>query len=219
MGFSAGGNGSYSLQNHKHTNTALDGGALDADVTLVDAETLNQWWASQYASASQGKLKLLYEHLPSGTASSLNVPFTVFDDANYSKYVLEIFLIPTASFDLRMKVGEYATANVSTDGARLTNSGFVGLTSSAVDYVRLATTSVFQTNMIGRVTAELFWSDDATRHLSVLSMGRSSDVSGVEIVQGWINGTGTTTFDDITLETSTSTWKGFGYVRLYGVEN
>ncbi len=49
MGFGGGGSGSFVLPNHKHTNVLADGGALVGATSLIDLETIDAYFATEYA--------------------------------------------------------------------------------------------------------------------------------------------------------------------------
>ncbi len=50
MGFGGGGTGSFVLPNHTHTNAIANGGALVGATSLIDLETIDTYFASEYAA-------------------------------------------------------------------------------------------------------------------------------------------------------------------------
>ena len=76
MGFGGGGSGAYSLQDHTHTTDLFDGGALDADVSLIDAATIEAYVDSRVAA---GKTTFSSEQdlLTSDFSTTSNTPVAV----------------------------------------------------------------------------------------------------------------------------------------------
>jgi hypothetical protein len=76
LGFGGGGSGAYSLQDHTHTTDLFDGGALDADVSLIDAATIEAYVDSRVAA---GKTTFSSEQdlLTSDFSTTSNTPVAV----------------------------------------------------------------------------------------------------------------------------------------------
>jgi len=70
MGIGGGGTGTYSLQDHTHTNADEDGGALVGDTTLVDAETLDTWFNSSFDARVVTPKMTLVDNYETGTPES-----------------------------------------------------------------------------------------------------------------------------------------------------
>jgi len=83
MGMGGGGTGSYSLQNHEHSDALLDGGALDENTTKVGVDTLLAWITSK----RQG-YELIESWVVDGSAPTSHNFNHDFDTDNYVKYSL-----------------------------------------------------------------------------------------------------------------------------------
>lgn len=104
MGFSGGGTGAFSLPDHTHTNTLLDGGELEKAVSLIDGDTLQTWLANNQT------LVLLDNHVASGAESSHTfTPSTALSFDDYSEFIILIDGMSTGAFQLQTELNAVTT--------------------------------------------------------------------------------------------------------------
>jgi|SaaInlStandDraft_2_1057019.scaffolds.fasta_scaffold10173_8 hypothetical protein len=165
MGFGGNSNGSFSLPDHLHTDTLLDGGSLEELVTLVDGATLAAWVAAKIAAADQPKMVVLDTDILTGAASSIELTTASKSFDDYSKFIME------CDFELSGVSG----VGVQING--LTSSIYGGI---GTFYLNAPTANLHQTS--GAAHYELC--DTSTR----LATGRSGSCT-IEVHAGDTNGT------------------------------
>jgi hypothetical protein len=219
MGFGGGGSGSFVLPNHEHTNVLADGGALVGATSLVDAETLDAWFASEFALQTVGQLRLIEtytEAAASGTTKTFTLP-AAFDPDVQAELVLMGWIFPTATFDLNAKIGDNTAAFNYYYGARQDAAGFTYATKSAQTIATLCDTMIMQPNSHTLFTHHFAFEEGTTKELCHYGHAVSSDGGGLLNNQGWYNNGGMTTFNELVVSVSGSSWKNGSSLSLYEV--
>ncbi len=217
MGFGGGSSGSFSLPNHKHTNTLLDGGELKDLETLVDGATLNAYIQAKLdAQTNLGQQKLIETHRAITTETSYTFNFTQ-PDMDNEYLVLDGFLIPTLNFTPQCVFGDGTGAFYGTHSARLDASSWLFFSDSAQTKGTLFMQQLVQPSSYTKFRTEIFWKDGTTKELGWTTIAMTSDGNAPCFAGGNYNNSGITTLDQLVVSTSTSTWKAGSVISLYKV--
>jgi hypothetical protein len=220
MGFGGGGSGSFVLPNHEHTNVLADGGALVGATSLVDAETLDAWFATEFASSfaleNPAKLKLIETHLPAAAESTYDFDFTgdPFDPDVDACVILDSIIAPSGIFDLKAVISGNTTASWQYNFSRMNAANWSHFSGSGLAYANIGYSSMFFSGYATRVITEFYFLTGETKRIAYKSSLMSGGGQwGIQF--GGYNATSITELDQIVLSTSASTWKANSAFSLY----
>lgn len=216
MPFGGGGSGSYSLQNHKHTNTLQDGGSLDSTASLIDSVTIASY--VQGLIDSTNKVVLLDEYTAASAESTKTFTFSpALDNDTYSKIIIQVMYRGTAAQNLLCVWNGETGANYYGGGQRFTSSTLAYISISAASSLQVASSTILSganADLDGQIAMQWIRSNLMTVDSK---LGKLQTVGTFEQVFGYNDQSNDATLSTLTIKTSTSTWAIGTKFSVYGV--
>ncbi len=221
MGFGGGGSGSFVLPNHTHTAVLQDGGVLGGASSLVDAETLDAWFVSEFAKSmaleSVGKMSLI-ETYTEASATGTNKVFEniVYHSENDACLILDCTFTPSAGTALTCVISNTTGASYFFNALRYNSASVTHYTGSSATTATLAPSVAFVSYDSVRVKTMFSLEDGSvTRNITWNSeFNQSAGVMG--FLGGYYNAnTFPTTIDELDVS---GAWRLGSSMSLYRVK-
>jgi len=208
-----GGGGASQITAHVHSNGAGQGGALDADVSLIDSLTID---------AFSGRRQLIERFVQSGTASSKT--FTISPallPSDVTELILVYDLFVNGATELRIKVNGIAGVDYTSETSRNSGSAETYIVNANLAFgviIPSGTLTASDRGAHGEIHIQVA-NDSALESLAMWHFGQTYETNFA--ISGGLRNNGDTgaftDLDSVEILISASTWKEGSNFTLYQV--